>query len=103
VAQTFAFQIASGADVVVRLSGELDLATVGPVRDYLLGLDDSIVTLDFCGVTFIDSTGVKLLVQLQEGLRERGGKLVLYGIQPEQRRVLDAVGVVDFFDCMIPD
>jgi anti-anti-sigma factor len=104
VVDTFIFQVADGPDgLIVRLSGEMDVATVAPVRDFLLGLDDPIVTLDFCDVTFMDSTGVDLLVQLQERLRERGGKLVLYGLQANQLRVLDALGLVQHFDCMVPD
>jgi anti-anti-sigma regulatory factor len=36
-------------------------------------------------------------------LRDRGGKLVLYGIQPSQIRILAALGLADFFDCLVPD
>ena len=104
MAEALVFQIAPGWDgPVVRLSGQIDMATVGPVQDYLLTLDDAIVTLDFCDVTFMDSAGVNLLVQLQRRLRERCGKLVLYGIQANQMRVLAAVGLVNFFDCVVPD
>ncbi len=79
------------------------MATVGSVRDHLLALDDVILTLDFCEVTFMDSSGVNLLVQMQQRFRERGGKLVLYGLQPSQMRVLSAAGLADFFDCVVPD
>ena len=104
MAETLVFQLAPGWDgPVVRLSGEIDMATVGPVRDYLLALDDLILTLDFCDVTFMDSTGINLLVQLQRRSHERGGKLVLYGLQPSQMRVLAAAGLADFFDCLVPD
>lgn len=104
MADTLVFQIAPGWDgPIVRLSGEIDMATVVPFRDHLLALDDAIITLDFCDVTFMDSSGVNLLVRLQRQLRERGGKLVLYGVQPSQIRVLAAVGLVEFFDCVVPD
>jgi anti-anti-sigma factor len=79
------------------------MATVFPVREYLLGLDDPLVTLDFCDVTFMDTTGVKLLVVLQGRIRARGGKLVLYGVQSNQIRVLDVLGLSDYFDCMVPE
>ena len=85
MADTLVFHLAPGWDgPVVRLSGEIDMATVGPVRDQRVAVDDAIVTLDFCDVTFMDSTGVNLLVQMQHRLRKRGGKLVLYGLQPSQ-------------------
>jgi anti-sigma B factor antagonist len=104
VADTFAYEVASGADgLIVRLSGHIDMATVGPIQDYLLALDDLIVTLDFCDVAFMDTTGVNLLVQLQRRLRDDNGKLVLYGVQPTQLRVLEVLGLIDHFDCLVPD
>jgi anti-anti-sigma factor len=104
VTETLAFHLVTGWDgPVLRLSGEIDIATVGPIRDHLLALDDAILTLDFCDVTFMGAAGVNLLVQLQRRLRERGGKLVLYGIQPNQMRVLAALELADFFDCVVPD
>ena|SRR5882757_7913844 len=104
MADTSVFEVAPGWDgLIVRLGGDIDTATVGPVRDCLLALDDAIVTLDFCDVTFMDTSGVNLLVDLQRHLRDRGGKLVLYGVQPTQIRVLAALGLADYFDSMVPD
>lgn len=102
--EALTLHLVSGWDgPVLRLSGDIDIATVGPIRDHLLALEDAILTLDFCDVSFMGAAGVNLLVQVQGRLRERGGKLVLYGIQPNQMRVLAVLGLADFFDCMVPD
>jgi anti-anti-sigma factor len=89
---------------VVRLHGEIDLATVGPLHDHLLHeRDDAVLTIDFSGVTFMDSSGVNLLTQLQHRVREQNGKLMLYGMGPNQMRILKALGLVDYFDSIVPD
>ncbi len=104
MADTFGFQAGYSSDgLIVRLGGDIDMATVGPLREYLFGLDDPIVTLDFCDVTFMDTTGVNLLVGLQRRLRERGGKLVLYGLHASHIHVFEVLGLADYFDSMVPD
>jgi anti-anti-sigma factor len=47
--------------VVVR--GEIDLATVAVLEDELAGLESRPIVLDLSGVSFIDSTGLTLLVR----------------------------------------
>jgi anti-anti-sigma factor len=104
MADTLVFEVGEGWDgPVVRLAGEIDLATIGPLRDLLLAVDDAVLTVDFCDVTFMDTTGANLLVTLQRRVRERGGKLVVYGMRPNQVGVLAALGLVDYFDSIVPD
>jgi|1186.fasta_scaffold643642_1 anti-sigma B factor antagonist len=91
------------AGPIVRLFGEIDVVTADEFRDHLLALADLVVTVDFCGVTFMDCTGVTALVVAQQRVRERGGKLVLFGVRPQQMRVLGLLGMTDYFDCMVPD
>ena len=47
-----------GADPMVRLAGEIDIATVGQLEDRLAHVREPRVTLDFCGVTFLDSAAI---------------------------------------------
>jgi anti-sigma B factor antagonist len=105
MADGFVFHVEEDGDgPVVRLHGELDLATVGPLSDYLLlGPHDQVFTMNFCEVTFMDSTGINLLVTLQHHIRDQGGKLVLYGMRPAQLRALESIGLLDYFDNIIPD
>ena len=90
------------AGPVVRLAGEIDLATTDELRECLFTLADPIVTVDFCGVTFMDCVGVNVLTAVQRRVRERGGKLVLFGVRPHQMRMLQLLGMTDYFDCMVP-
>lgn len=57
-----------GAVEVLTISGELDLVTVPKLRDEVvrsLGGTPPILILDLCGLTFIASTGLSLLVEVQ--------------------------------------
>jgi anti-anti-sigma factor len=73
-----------------RLEGELDLATS---QDLLAAVrerpgKEEPLTLDFSGVTFMDSSGLRALL---EAAKDRGdGKLlVILDPSPQVRRVLD--------------
>ncbi len=64
------------------VSGDVDFAAVDVVRQAALGAvspDDPGLVLELGGVTFLDSAGIHLLVQLAEGLwshRQRLGVVV---------------------------
>jgi anti-sigma B factor antagonist len=62
--------------VVVRLTGELDLAGVPLLQSALEGLDGD-VALDCSGLEFIDAAGLTGLVGAHEACAARGSKLVL--------------------------
>ena len=48
---------------VVAVRGEIDLATVGTLEAELAKLESRPIVLDLSGVSFIDSTGLTLLVR----------------------------------------
>jgi anti-anti-sigma factor len=64
--------------VVVRPHGELDLATVETLRAALDGVEDAgRLVLDLRGLSFIDSTGLHLLVALDSRAQRDGFQLTL--------------------------
>src|SRR4051812_2729496 len=82
-------QRAIPAGVVVAPTGEIDLATVDELRAAveLARATAGLVILDLRGVTFIDSAGIRLVV---EAARE--GELLVVRGGPEVTRVFDLVG-----------
>lgn len=65
-----------GVRVVAR--GEVDLATVGYLTDAVLAAEDSDaanIVLDLSGVTFIDSTGLRHLLEAEARSRTNGKRL----------------------------
>lgn len=89
---------ATSTTVVVR--GDLDMAereqfpgVVGRVS----ALRRSLVVVDMCRVTFMDSTGAAFLISLADSARRRGGAAVLRGIDERDRFVLEVCGALPLF------
>jgi len=79
---------------VVVVSGELDVATSGRLRNAfseLLAVGHSELAVDMGGVEFMDASGVGVLVGAALEARARGGRLVLQRPSRAVRRVLDLV------------
>jgi anti-sigma B factor antagonist len=77
---------------VIRLRGELDLTTAYKLADGLSGLEGSAVVVDLSGLTFIDSSGISVLVREYN----RRGELVLTRPQRNVARVLRIAGLADW-------
>jgi len=86
----------NGHETVVRVTGEIDLATAPQLEDCLLQLNGQPIAVDFSAVTFMDASGIRVLVTTQQ--RARNGAFTLRGVQPAQMRVLEITGVADHFN-----
>jgi anti-sigma B factor antagonist len=85
----------AGEAVVVVPVGEIDIATVEAVQaqiDVAAG-EARIVVLDLREVAFIDSAGVRLVLEGTRELAAAGGELVVVQGPPSVRRVFDLVGL----------
>ena len=51
------------------------------------------LTLDLSGITFMDSSGIALLLRTHRRLTQLGGTLRVTNIPTQPRKVLDAAGV----------
>lgn len=88
-----------GWTVVVR--GEVDIATSPELRRQLerLGHDDGPIVVDVTEMSFIDSSGLGVLVEAEKNRREAGvGSLTLRGMQQPVRRVFEITGLTDLFE-----
>jgi anti-anti-sigma factor len=84
--------------VLVRPQGELDMATVPEVDSNVEELVNSgftNVVLDLAGLTFMDSTGLRLLVKWTQTARGDGMSFRLLPGSPAIDRVLDISGLRD--------
>ncbi|HWF49936.1 MAG TPA: STAS domain-containing protein [Solirubrobacteraceae bacterium] len=86
---------ATEASVTLTITGELDLST-GPVLSEsieLLRRDMKALTLDLSELSFMDSTGLRLLIELDQRAKREEWKLVLVRPQYETAAaVLTATG-----------
>ena len=82
--------------VVVRLSGEADLSTIGQLRDVLNGQISGGVrqlTIDLSGLRFADSSSIRALTEAHLALKAQGGSLELVSPQPNVARILVLLGI----------
>ena len=78
----------------MKAEGELDLGTEDVLADELnraVASDAKHILLDLSGVTFIDSTGIQLLVRTNRQVA--AGRLRLVPVDGQVRRVLELTGV----------
>jgi anti-sigma B factor antagonist len=89
-------------ETVLALEGELDLGTAEPLRESLFevieGAGDG-VAVDMSECSFIDSTGLRILVEAARHLGRDGRRLRLIGMSDQPRRVFDLTmgGRVEMF------
>lgn len=81
----------SGVTVIV-LAGEVDLAVADRVASYIAAArrgDDDRLVFDMSGVTFIDSPGLRVLIETWRHARAHGGVVHLTALHPHTRPVFD--------------
>ena len=78
----------------MRLVGELDISTVeDAARALAAAASLTNISLDLSELTFIDSSGVRLLLNLIRDQRSKGGDLVLHAPTQTVRHVFDILGL----------
>jgi anti-anti-sigma factor len=88
---------------IVRMAGELDLASSDRLGELLAELSDPTVVVDLAELTFIDSSGIAALVAARDRLQSAGRDLVLTRPQPNVDRVLEMTGLEDWISQWRPE
>jgi anti-sigma B factor antagonist len=83
---------------VVRMIGELDVASAPQLRETVLHLLEptgnvGTVVFDLSAVTFVDSTGLGVIAASRQRVEREGGELVLRGPRPNTVKVLEITGL----------
>jgi anti-anti-sigma factor len=82
-------------DGVVRVRGELDVATASSLEKLLLRerAPGEVLELDLSELGFMDSTGLRVLLRAQQAAERGGWEVVLTGASPPVRRLFVLAGV----------
>lgn len=79
--------------VILDVSGDIDLANSPAMRKMLLGeikeKRTPKVLLNLRSVRYIDSSGIASLVEGLKASRDLGSRLILYGLSPTVREVME--------------
>ena len=80
--------------LIAILSGEIDHHCAQPMRAEIdAKIDDiqpSVLVLDFAGVTFMDSSGIAVVMRVRQRVRDLGGAVTLFGFLLQRTAVLAA-------------
>lgn len=89
----FRVDVSREADTArLRLAGELDIATAPILRADVAGLRESgsrSLVLDLAGLEFIDSTGLRCILDLEAESRQDGFSIALIQGPPAVRRIFE--------------
>lgn len=88
----------TGLPVVVHCRGGLDFVYADQFRDVLAGITERDVVVDLHRLTFIDSTGLSVLLSARRTLQDVGGSMSIRGASGLVRRVFAAAELADVLD-----
>ena len=84
-------------NLVLELSGEIDHhGARDAMRELELAVDAALpkkLVLDMTGVTFMDSSGIALILRAQQRMRLLDGSILVCHVPEQAKRVLDAAGI----------
>ncbi|HEX3795886.1 MAG TPA: STAS domain-containing protein [Acidimicrobiales bacterium] len=90
---------------LVVLSGELDVSSAPLLREQLVAITTTVQTgliLDIGLLTFIDSTGLSLLVAEHKKLESQGATLTIFSPTPMARRLFEISGLTGYLTIVPP-
>lgn len=86
-----------GRKLVLALSGELDHHGAHmAISQMNMAVEAAIpreLTLDFSGVSFMDSSGIALVVRARQQMSQLGGQAQMVNVPPQAKKVFDAAGI----------
>jgi anti-sigma B factor antagonist len=85
---------------IIIVEGSIDSRTAGDLQMKIMeGISDSnYALLDFKGVDFVSSAGLRVLLMLYRHIKSKNGKIVLTGVSEEIREVMEMTGFINFFE-----
>lgn len=87
----------SGAKLIIFLAGELDHHAAKIIHRQIEDKLETILprdcVIDMSEVSFMDSSGIAVVLRTYKRMRELGGRLWVENVPPQPLRVLDASGI----------
>ncbi|MEV8630494.1 STAS domain-containing protein [Streptosporangium sp. NPDC051023] len=90
----------SGGVTTARIEGEITSTTASGVQERLLSLLGGAgrLLIDFSGVSYISSAGLRMLLILYRRAEQAGTGIALGGLSNEVQFVMSATGFLGFFE-----
>ena len=98
--------VEDGGLVKLVLRGELDLSTVAKVEEELRRAESAeppVLVMDLAGLTFLDSTGLRLIVTADQRARDQGRRLTVVKGPDTVQRVFSITRLDERLEMVEPD
>ena len=82
-----------GRELTLTLRGELDHHAMRKLEWELDAALPSKLTLDFSGVSFMDSSGIAVVMRALKRMRAMGGSAAIKNVPPQAKKVFTAAGI----------
>ena len=89
------------SEATLALIGSLDTPASASAEQQIQPLMDGIIKsldIDCSGLTYISSSGLRIMITLQKHFMRIGGRLTLHTLQPDIRDVFEMTGFINLFD-----
>jgi anti-sigma B factor antagonist len=89
-------KVENGTELTLVVAGRLDTMTSKLLEEELASFDDKEnVILDFSGLEYISSAGLRVLLVMQKKMNAQGGTMKLTGVRPEVNEIFEITGFSD--------
>lgn len=89
-------------NLIIYIDGDIDHHETEMIRDridgYIRSGQAKNLIFDFANVSFMDSSGIGLLMGRYRNIKDIGGKVMLSNISPQLNRVLKISGIYNLMD-----
>lgn len=83
--------------LIIELTGEIDHHSAKQFITVIIGKIEAyapkLCALDFQNVTFMDSSGIAVIINALRYLASIGGKLMITGLTPQPKKVIQTSGI----------
>lgn len=84
-------------ELLLEISGDIDHhGAQSALKEVEMAIDAALprtLILDFAGVTFMDSSGIALILRSQQRMQLLDGSVTVQNVPSQARRVLNAAGI----------
>ena len=91
-----------GKALYIQLEGEIDHHSAGGLRERIdMAFDPTDcrqIIFDFSDVTFMDSSGIGMIIGRYKNAKKRGGTVTIAGMSPEIGRIFQISGLAKIID-----
>ena len=86
----------NGTDLTITLSGRLDTMTSRQLEAELSALEGkSFVTLNFSGIDYVSSAGLRVLLAMQKKMNAARGRMKLIHVKSDVNDIFEMTGFAD--------